>query len=48
MLNSKNEKELFCVALTHSDGNCEFNGEPAILDIIQEESFDKLETFDDR
>ena len=48
MLNSKNEKELFCVVLTHCDANVEFEGEPAILDAIVDNDCQKLETFDER
>jgi hypothetical protein len=48
MLNTKNEKELFCAVLTHCDANIEINGEPLILDEIEEKGFGKLETFEER
>ena len=48
MLNTKNEKELFCAVLTHCDANTEFDGEPVILDEIEEQGFQKFETFAER
>ena len=35
MLNSKKEKELFCAVMTHCDVNIEFNGDPLILNEIE-------------
>ena len=48
MLNSKNEKELFCAVLTHCDANVEFDGDPVILDEIEEHCFGNFETFAER
>ena len=47
MLNTTNEKELFCVVMTHCDANIEFDGEPKILDEILYKGLDKFESFED-
>ena len=48
MLNTKNEKELFCAVLTHCDANIEIDGEPLILDENEQHCFGNFETFEER
>lgn len=48
MLNSKNERELFCSVLTHCDQQIDFDGEPKILDDIIEANFSQLVTNEER
>ena len=46
MLNSKKEKDLICIAITHCDADIMFKGRPKILEEINENKCQRLETLE--